>query len=151
TPVNDAPVAQPGSLVTTVNTAATGTLVATDVDSPTLTYSIVTPPTAAQGTVAITNPATGAYSFTPTLNFTGPASFTFKANDGTADSNVATITIAVNGTATATTTTTVVSSLNPSVYGQSVTFTATITNTSSTGVPTGSVTFFVDGNAAATG
>ena len=40
----------------------------------------------------------------------------------------------------------VVSSANASVYGQSVTFTATVTNTSSTGViPTGSVQFVVDG------
>ena len=43
----------------------------------------------------------------------------------------------------AVTTTSVTSSLNPSVYGQSVTFTATVTNTSgSGGVPTGSVTFY---------
>ncbi len=46
-------------------------------------------------------------------------------------------------TCIAATTTTVVSSLNPSTYGQSVTFTATIVNTSgSGGVPTGSVAFY---------
>jgi hypothetical protein len=39
------------------------------------------------------------------------------------------------------TTTTLSSSLNPSVYGQSVMFTATVTPNSGTGVPTGSVTF----------
>jgi len=39
------------------------------------------------------------------------------------------------------TTTAVSSSLNPSSYGQSVTFTATVAPTSGTGVPTGSVTF----------
>lgn len=44
------------------------------------------------------------------------------------------------------TTTTLVSSTNPSVYGQSLTFTATVaTNVSGAGVPTGSVTF-LDGS-----
>ena len=42
----------------------------------------------------------------------------------------------------ASTTTTVTSSANPSTYGQSVTFTATIDDASGSGVPTGSVEFF---------
>jgi hypothetical protein len=46
----------------------------------------------------------------------------------------------------ATTSTGVTSSVNPSVFGQGVTFTATVTNTSGTGVtPTGSAQFVVDG------
>ena len=46
-------------------------------------------------------------------------------------------------TSVAATTTTVSSSLNPSIYGQSVTFTATVSNTSgSGGVPSGSVAFY---------
>ena len=46
-------------------------------------------------------------------------------------------------TCVAATTTTVTSSLNASIYGQSVTFTATVVNTSgSGGVPTGSVAFY---------
>ncbi len=40
------------------------------------------------------------------------------------------------------TTTTVTSSLNPSTFGQAVTFTATVSDTSDTRVPTGSVEFF---------
>ncbi len=47
----------------------------------------------------------------------------------------------------ASTTTTVTSSLNPSVYGQSVTFTATIAPTVGTAVPAGTVQFSVDGTA----
>jgi len=44
------------------------------------------------------------------------------------------------------TTTTVVSSVNPSVFGQPVTFTASVTaNPPGSGVPTGLATFFVDG------
>lgn len=140
TPVNDAPVANNGTLITPPGTAATGTLVATDIDSPTLTYTIVTPPPAAQGTVAITNATTGAYSFTPAAGFTGTTSLTFKANDGAVDSNTATVTISVAPNGAAITTTTIVSSANPSVYGSPVTFTATVSATS--GTPTGTVNFF---------
>jgi hypothetical protein len=45
----------------------------------------------------------------------------------------------------ANTTTSLVSNPNPSAYGQNVTFTATVSNTDSGLVPTGSVTFTVDG------
>ena len=46
----------------------------------------------------------------------------------------------------ATTTTTVTSSANPAVYGQPITFTATVSNTSGTGAtPTGTVQFVIDG------
>ncbi|PYQ97912.1 MAG: hypothetical protein DMF97_13405, partial [Acidobacteria bacterium] len=68
---------------------------ATDIDGPSLTYSLVTTGAAAHGTVTITNASTGAYSYTPDANYNGPASFTFKANDGTLDSNTATISITV--------------------------------------------------------
>ena len=61
--------------------------------------------------------------------------------DYTTASATATVTVSQAATGTM-----VVSSANPSVYGQSVTFTATVTNTSSTGVmPTGSVQFVIDG------
>jgi VCBS repeat-containing protein len=94
TNVNDAPVAVNGTLTTPEDTAAGGTLVATDIDSTTLTYSVVSQANA-HGTVTITNVNTGAYSYTPAANYNGPASFTFKANDGSLDSNVATISITV--------------------------------------------------------
>src|SRR5207253_1113425 len=44
------------------------------------------------------------------------------------------------------TTTIVSSSLNPSVFGQSVSFTATVTPQSGSGTPTGTVQFVIDGN-----
>ncbi|HJS20460.1 MAG TPA: Ig-like domain-containing protein, partial [Anaerolineales bacterium] len=50
--------------------------------------------------------------------------------------------------ANAATTTTVTSSVNPSTYGDSVTFTATVTSTST---PTGSVNFVIDGGAPVAG
>ena len=77
--------------------AISGTAVATDVDSPSLTYSLIGANGGAQhGTVTITNAATGAYTYTPDANFNGIDTFTFKANDGTLDSNNATITVTVN-------------------------------------------------------
>ena len=39
--------------------------------------------------------ADGSFTYTPNANFNGTDSFTYKANDGTADSNVATVTITV--------------------------------------------------------
>lgn len=93
TPVNHAPVAQNGTLNTTEELAAQGTLSANDVDNDALTFSVVAQPP--NGTVTITNAATGSYTYTPKPLTYGPDSFTFKANDGTIDSNTATILIAV--------------------------------------------------------
>jgi hypothetical protein len=93
-PVNDAPVAAAGTLTAAEEVLTNGTLVATDVDSPSLTYSLVSTANA-HGTVTITNPSTGAYTYTSDLNYNGPASFTFKASDGSLDSNTASVTITV--------------------------------------------------------
>ena len=93
TPVNDAPVAQDDVLVVTAGASATATLVASDVDSPTLTYAIVA--SATKGTVTITDPATGAYEYTANTDASGSDAFTFTAADGTLSSNVATITITI--------------------------------------------------------
>jgi hypothetical protein len=60
-----------------------------------LTYTIVTPP--AHGTISAGTGASRTY--TPTTNYVGPDSFTFKANDGFADSNTATVSITVQDTA----------------------------------------------------
>lgn len=98
-PVNDAPIATDGSLTTDEDTAATGTLAATDIDSATLTFSLVDT-TNAHGTVTITDAVTGAFSYSPDTNFSGSASFRFKANDGSVDSNIGTVTITVTSLAT---------------------------------------------------
>ncbi len=98
--VNDAPVASGQSVLTNEDTPGAITLAATDVDSVSLTYSVVSGPT--HGILSGTAPA---LTYTPALNYNGPDSFTFKANDGTVDSNVATVTIrvtAVNDAPTAT-------------------------------------------------
>jgi hypothetical protein len=89
--VNDAPVANSQSVTTNQNTAKAITLTANDVDGNTLTYSIVTSP--AHGTLSGTPPNV---TYTPATNYNGPDSITFKANDGTGDSNIATISITVS-------------------------------------------------------
>jgi VCBS repeat-containing protein len=95
TPINDAPVALPQAFSTEADVPYSGTLVATDVDNVSRTYSIVSSDSA-QGTVNITDSATGAFTYTPAFHYYGSASFTFKANDGSLDSNTATVMITVN-------------------------------------------------------
>jgi hypothetical protein len=75
------------------NTQQSITLTATDPNNDPLTYSIVTPP--AHGTLSGTAPN---LTYNPALDYVGPDSFTFKANDGTLDSNVATVSITVQQT-----------------------------------------------------
>ncbi|MFK5882380.1 MAG: tandem-95 repeat protein [Sulfurospirillum sp.] len=94
TPVNDAPVANPGIVNAIKNAQYSGTLSASDIDGDALTYSIVSQ-TDANGTVSITNANTGAFTYNPATDFIGDANFTFKVNDGTVDSNTATVTIHV--------------------------------------------------------
>ncbi len=90
TAVNDAPVAGGQSVTTNEDTPRAITMVATDQEGDALTYSVVASP--GHGTLT----GTGATrTYTPAANYNGPDSFTFKANDGKADSNVATVTITV--------------------------------------------------------
>jgi gliding motility-associated-like protein len=89
-PVNDAPVANAQSVTIAEDTFANITLTASDVDGDELTWTIVTQP--ANGTLTGTAPNV---TFTPSANFNGSTSFTFKVNDGTVDSNTATVSITV--------------------------------------------------------
>lgn len=90
--LNSAAVAQAGSGSGNEDTQISGTLVANDRNGDTLTYAIVTGP--ANGTVTLG--ANGAYTYTPNANFNGTDSFTFRANDGSVDGPVATISLTVN-------------------------------------------------------
>ena len=96
-PVNDAPLAANDSYTmdedATLNVAAAGLLVNdTDVEGDPLSALVVTEPSSGN----LTSNADGAFIYTPNANFNGTDSFTYKANDGLADSNVATVTITVN-------------------------------------------------------
>jgi len=96
--VNDAPVAGNDSYSTNEDTPLTVTSAAgvlandTDVDGDALTAILVSSP--ANGTLTLN--ADGSLTYTPNANWNGTDSFTYKANDGVADSNVAVVTIAVN-------------------------------------------------------
>src|SRR6185295_14135868 len=91
TPVNDAPAAVNGAITIDEDTVGTGTLSASDVDGDALTYSLVS--NGSKGTAIVTNAATGAFKYTPNANVFGSDSFTFKVNDGTVDSAIATFTV----------------------------------------------------------
>jgi VCBS repeat-containing protein len=65
-----------------------------DVDSPTLTAVLVSGPAHAAPSGFTLNPD-GSFSYTSAPNFNGADSFTYKASDGTADSNVATVSITI--------------------------------------------------------
>src|SRR5205085_258562 len=92
--VNDAPAAIGDSYTaiedTPLTIASPGVLGNdTDVDGNPLTAAVVAQP--AHGTVTVN--ADGSFTYTPDANYNGSDSFTYKANDGTADSNVATVTL----------------------------------------------------------
>jgi hypothetical protein len=89
--VNDAPVAADKTASVSEDANKAITLTATDADGNPLTFSIVTPP--AHGTLTGTAPNVTYRGF---LNYNGPDTFTYVANDGTVDSNIATVTITVN-------------------------------------------------------
>ncbi|HVO31962.1 MAG TPA: cadherin-like domain-containing protein, partial [bacterium] len=96
-PVDDAPVAAADSYLTLEDTplsvpAGFGLLTNdSDIDSPSLTAVLATAP--AHGTVALA--ADGSFTYTPAPNFNGTDTFTYKANDGTALSAPATVSIYV--------------------------------------------------------
>jgi len=120
TPVNDVPVADDQSVTTDEDTAVNITLTGSDVDGDTLTFIVVTQP--AHGTLSGTAPN---LTYTPAANYHGSDSFTFKVNDGTVDSAVATVSITVN-------------SVNDAPVVQSATF--NISENSANGTVVGTVT-----------
>ena len=87
------PQAQSQPLNTAVNTLANFTLTATDPDNTSFVFTIVTPP--AHGLIGSYDGSTGAGTYTPKLNYTGPDSFTFTAFDGVNTSAPATVSITV--------------------------------------------------------
>jgi hypothetical protein len=98
TPVNDAPLAFDSTLQVTEDTPATSFFSTADSDSLLTTVEVVTPP--AHGSVTIPNPSGGAlggvsYTYTPSPNYNGPDSFTFRAVEAGLSSNTATVTITV--------------------------------------------------------
>ncbi|MBX7448721.1 tandem-95 repeat protein [Mycolicibacterium sp. 3033] len=91
--VNDAPVAVNNSFTTAEDTQLTGNVLTndTDVDGNTLTATVVTGPS--HGTLTLNS--NGSFTYTPTANYNGTDVFTYKANDGTVNSNTAIVTITI--------------------------------------------------------
>ena len=92
TTANGLPVATSTTVSAVEDTVKTGTLTGTDPEGSTLTFAKVADP--GHGTVTI-NASTGAYVYTPASNYNGADSFTFKVNDGIADSVASTVSITV--------------------------------------------------------
>ena len=89
--VNDAPVADDQSVTLAEDTPQSITLTATDAENNTLTYRVIDAPQ--NGTLSGTGPN---LTYTPNLNFNGSDSFTFRANDGDLDSNLATVSLTIS-------------------------------------------------------
>ncbi len=88
--INDAPVADAQSIDTDENTSVAITLTGSDIDSAPLTFTVVGTPL--NGTLSGTAPN---LVYSPNAGFVGSDSFTFKINDGVADSLEAVITLNV--------------------------------------------------------
>ena len=96
TAVNDAPTAMNDAYSTNEDTTLTvpapGVLSNdTDPEGSALTAVLVSGPS--DGTLTLN--ADGSFTYTPNANFFGSDSFTYKANDGELDSNVATVTLTI--------------------------------------------------------
>jgi hypothetical protein len=120
--------------------------------SQTITGNGGTPPytfavTAGSLPPGLTLSSAGLLSGTPTAAGSYPFTITATDSTGTTGSQAYTVTVNQDSTTTAN----VSSSLNPSTYGQSVTFTTTVTaNPPGAGTPTGTVTFLDNGTAIGT-
>ena len=93
---NDSPVAAADAYATSedapLTVSAPGVLANdTDADGDPLSAILVSGPS--HGTLALQ--ANGAFTYTPAAGFSGADSFSYKANDGSGDSNVAAVSIAI--------------------------------------------------------
>ena len=94
---NTAPVAVADSYSTPLNTAlvqAAPGVLANDTDANSDPLTAVLNANVTHGTLALN--ANGGFTYTPTTGYSGPDSFTYHANDGTANSNIVTVSLTVN-------------------------------------------------------
>jgi hypothetical protein len=88
--VNQAPTCQDVTLVTTQDTTGETDPNCSDPESNPLTYSIV-----AQGTKGTASVVSGKLQYVPNAGATGSDSFTYRANDGTSNSNTSTVNVTI--------------------------------------------------------
>ena len=82
TPYNYTPLVSNSSFTTSEDTLFSGTMTGSDLDpEDTIQFAIVSQPSSGNGVVAITNAATGAYTYKPEPNWNGSTSFTFNVTD----------------------------------------------------------------------
>lgn len=84
---NDAPVAADKAVTLDEDTSTQGQVAATDAEGTALMYKAVSQ--TSHGTLTFN--ADGTFTYAPEANYNGADSFTFSANDGELDSNVATV------------------------------------------------------------
>jgi hypothetical protein len=89
-PINQPPTANEQSINTNEDTSAIVTLTASDPEGSPLIYTVLSTPT--HGTLSGGAPS---LIYQPANNYAGADSFTFRVNDGQANSNVATVSITV--------------------------------------------------------
>jgi hypothetical protein len=146
--LNRPPVAWDTSAVTVVGTPITVTLNAVDVETCELSFTVVQGPAGGalgaigdQACVAGTpNSDTARIIYTPG-NTAGLYSFTYKVNDGSADSNVATVTITVNPPPIVTVS---VTGISPNVVSQNAGIIAFVIT--GTGFANGASVIFMNGS-----
>ena len=94
TGTNDTPVANDDIASGDEDTTIAGNVLAndSDVEHDDLTASLITGP--AHGSLTLNGD--GSFSYTPDADWHGTDTFTYQANDGALDSNLATVTITVN-------------------------------------------------------
>jgi VCBS repeat-containing protein len=136
--VNDAPVAANDNYVTnsntTLNIAAPGVLSNdSDIDGPSLSSVYVAASGPSHGTLSLN--ADGSFSYAPGANYTGTDSFSYRAFDGSAYSNVATVTITVNDTVAPTLNSTLAINLLTSTNSDLINVGLNATATDNSGTP----------------
>jgi hypothetical protein len=128
----EAPTAINGSVTTAENHMVSGSVTSTgDIDNDVIYIVDVAP---AHGTLTSFNAATGAFTYTPATNYSGPDSFQFHAVDESVSSNQATESITVNGDMPTAVNGSVTTTENHGVLG----------SVTSTGDTDGDVTYVVD-------
>jgi VCBS repeat-containing protein len=143
--VDDLAVVTPQSLTVNENGSGTGNVLTGASDSEGAAISAVAG-TFATTHGSVTIAGNGSYTYTPSSGYYGGDSFAFTAQTGD-DSTKGTVNVTVNQVSNLKSATGLTSSANPSVYGQTITLTATVTAATGSGTPTGNV-IFMDGTTA---
>ncbi|MCU0587524.1 MAG: malectin domain-containing carbohydrate-binding protein [Syntrophobacteraceae bacterium] len=95
---NTPPIAEDMSIVSSARPSVTGRLSASDRDFNVLRFHIVQPPS--RGTLTELDTETGTFVYTPGPDSTGVDSFVFRASDGMAASNPATVRLSLSSSET---------------------------------------------------